>query len=40
MAAVPLSLPFLVESLVQQTSFTPRHEVEREAKGAHLASRP
>ena len=37
-AAIPLSLPFLVELLGQQTSFTSHNEVEPEAKSAHLAS--
>ena len=36
-AAIPLSLHFLVESLGQQTSFTSHNEVESEAKSAYLA---
>ena len=36
-AAIPLSLPFLVESLGQQTSFTSHKEVESEAKSACIA---
>ena len=36
-AAIPLSLPFLVESLGQQTSFTSHSEVESEAKSAQFA---
>ena len=39
-AAMPLSLPFLMEPLGQQTSFTSHNEAEPEAKSAHLASRP
>lgn len=42
MAAVPLSLPFFVELLGQQTSITSHSELEREreAHSAHLASGP